>query len=126
MLGQLSRQEQPDSSLDLPGGDGCPLVVVGQPAGFSSNPSEQVIDKRVHDAHGFGGDTGVRMDLLQHLVDVCGIGLRTTLPLLARHSSSSTLPGRIINLRNGFLTKSLGIRLGWHVDGYNDEQQLMQ
>ena len=126
MLGQLSRQEQPDSSLDFPGGDGFPLVVVGQPAGFSSNPSEQVIDKRVHDAHGFGGDTGVRMDLLQHLVDVCGIGLRTTLPLLARHSSSSTLPGRIINLRNGFLTKSLRIRLGWHVDGYNDEQQLMQ
>ena len=29
VLGQLSGQEEPDSGLDLPGGDGGPLVVVG-------------------------------------------------------------------------------------------------
>ena len=75
VLGQLSRQEEPDSSLDLPGGDGGPLVVVGQTGGFSSNPLKDVIDKGVHDAHGLGGDTSVRVDLFQHLVDVDGIGL---------------------------------------------------
>ena len=30
VLGQLSGQEEPDGGLDLPGGDGGPLVVVGQ------------------------------------------------------------------------------------------------
>ena len=33
VLGQLSGQEEPDSGLDLPGGDGGPLVVVGELAG---------------------------------------------------------------------------------------------
>ena len=45
VLGQLSRQKEPDGSLDLPGGDGGPLVVVGQAAGLGSNPLEQVIDE---------------------------------------------------------------------------------
>ena len=33
MLGQLSGQQEPDGGLDLPGGDGGPLVVVGELAG---------------------------------------------------------------------------------------------
>ena len=35
VLGQLTGQQEPDSRLDLPGGDGAPLVVVGKPAGLS-------------------------------------------------------------------------------------------
>ena len=67
-------------TLDLPGGgDGGPLVVVGELAGLSGDPVEQVVDERVHDAHGLGGDTSVGVDLLQHLVDVQGVGF---LPLL--------------------------------------------
>ena len=31
MLGQLTGEEEPDSSLDLPGGDGGPLVDMGKP-----------------------------------------------------------------------------------------------
>ena len=31
-----------------------PLVVVGQLAGFSSDPLKQVVDEGVHDGHGFG------------------------------------------------------------------------
>ena len=38
VLGQLSGQEEPDSGLDLPGGDGGPLVVVGQLGGLSGDP----------------------------------------------------------------------------------------
>ena len=45
VLGQLTRKEKPHGSLDLPGGDGGPLVVVGQAAGFGSNPLEEIIDK---------------------------------------------------------------------------------
>merc|ERR1719470_581667 len=75
VLGELSRQEKSDRGLDLPGGDGGPLVVVSQSAGLCSNPLEQIIDKGVHDTHGLGGDTSVGVDLLQHLVDVDSVGL---------------------------------------------------
>ena len=34
MHGELSRQEEPDSGLDFPGGDGGPLVVVGESVQF--------------------------------------------------------------------------------------------
>ena len=52
VLSQFSGQEEPDSSLDLPGGDGGPLVVVGQTGSFSGDSFKNVVDKRVHDAHG--------------------------------------------------------------------------
>ena len=126
MLGKFSRKEKSDSGLDLTGGKGGLLVVSGKLGGFKGDSVEDIVDEGVQDGDTLLGDTSLRVNLFQHLVDVCGIGLRTTLPLFARHSSSSTLPGGIINLGSGFLTKSLGIRLGWHVDGYNDEQQLMQ
>ena len=45
MLGQLTGEEEPHGGLDLPGGDGGPLVVVGEAAGLGSNPLEQVIDE---------------------------------------------------------------------------------
>ena len=52
MLGKFSGQQQPDGGLDLPGGDGRPLVVVRELGGLSSDPLEDVVDERVHDAHG--------------------------------------------------------------------------
>ena len=73
MLGKLTGQEEPDSSLDFPGGDGGPLVVVGESAGLGGNALKEVIDKGVHDAHGLGRDTGVGVNLLQDLVDVDGV-----------------------------------------------------
>ena len=45
MLGQLTGEEEPHGGLDLPGGDGGPLVVVGEAAGLGSNPLEEIIDK---------------------------------------------------------------------------------
>jgi len=110
VLGQLTRQEEPDSCLDLPGGDGGPLVVVGQAGGLSSDPLEDVVDKGVHDAHGLGGDAGVGVHLLQDLVDVDGVGLLP--PLLAL---------LLITLGDGFLGLArllggLSGGLGRHVD----------
>ena len=75
VLGELTREEEPDSGLDLAGGDGGPLVVVSQTAGLGSNPLEQVVDEGVHDTHSLGRDSGVGVDLLQHLVDVDSVGL---------------------------------------------------
>merc|ERR1719209_25863 len=48
---------------------------MGQLASFCRNPLEQVIDKGVHDGHGLRGDSSVRMNLLQDLVDVDGVRL---------------------------------------------------
>ena len=79
VLGQLTGQEEPDSSLDLPGGDGGPLVVVGQTGGLTGNPLENVVHERVHDGHSLGGHTSIGVNLLQHLVDVDSVRF---LPLL--------------------------------------------
>ena len=67
MLGELSGQKEPHSSLNLPGGDGGPLVVVGKPASLSSNPLKQIVDKGVHDGHSLRRDSSVWMNLLQYL-----------------------------------------------------------
>ncbi len=79
MLGELTGQEEADSSLDLPRRNGGFLVDVGEFGGLVGDALEDVVDERVHDAHGFGGDTSVGVDLLQHLVDVDAVSL---LPLL--------------------------------------------
>ena len=82
VLGKLSWQKEPYCSLDFTGGDGGPLVVVGELACLSSNALKEVIDKGVHDAHGLGGDTGVWVHLLEDLVDVDGVRLLPLLVLL--------------------------------------------
>ncbi len=91
MLGQLSGEEKPDSRLDLPGSDGRPLVVVGETGGLSSDSFEDVVDERVHDAHGLGRDSGVRVDLLQHLVDVDGVRFLSLLLLFLVSGSTGGL-----------------------------------
>ena len=70
VLGQLSREDEPDGSLDLPRGDGRLLVVAGQVGGLDRDLVEDVVDERVHDGHTFLGHTGVWVDLFQDLVDV--------------------------------------------------------
>ena len=82
VLGELAGQKQAYSGLDFPGGDGAPLVVVGQAAGFGGDALEDVVDERVHDGHGLGGDTGVGVHLLQHLVDVDAVAFLSPAPLL--------------------------------------------
>jgi len=79
VLGKFSRQQETNRSLNLATRDGGTAVVVGKLRGFIGDPLEDVVDKRVHDAHGLAGDAGVWMDLLEDFVDVDGIGL---LPLL--------------------------------------------
>ena len=98
VLGELTGEEEPDSGLDLAGGDGGPLVVVSQTAGLGSDSLKEIVDERVHDAHGLGGDTGVGVHLLQDLVDVHGVRLG---PLLS------------------LLLASFGLLLGWGLLGWH-------
>ena len=75
VLGQLPGQQQADGGLDLPGGDGGPLVVLRQAGGLTGDALEDVAHEGVHDTHRLGGNPGVGVDLLQDLVDVDGVAL---------------------------------------------------
>merc|ERR1719435_46034 len=105
VLGQLSRQQEPYSSLDLTGGYGGPFVVVSQSAALGGNPLENVVHERVHYGHSLGGYPSVRVDLLEHLVDVDGIRLFPllfpvsflTTPLLRSGSIFSTRSRRCLH-----------------------------
>ena len=107
VLGQLSGQDQTDGGLDFPAGDGGTLVVVGKTGSFTGNTLEDIVDERVHDTHGFAGDTSVGMDLLEHLVDVDGVTLTSLLP-------ATSLAGWLGGL--SCLLRAFGANLGWHVD----------
>ena len=70
MLGQLSWEDEADGGLDLATGEGGFLVVRAQLAGLTGDLAEDIVDERVHDGHTFFGHAGVRVDLLEDLVDV--------------------------------------------------------
>ena len=70
VLGELSGEHEADGGLDLPGGEGGLLVVLGELAGLSGDALEDVVDEGVHDGHALLGDASVGVDLLEHLVDV--------------------------------------------------------
>ncbi|CAH0395110.1 unnamed protein product [Bemisia tabaci] len=59
VLGQFSGEEEPDSGLDFPGGDGGSFVVVGETASLGGDTFEDVVDEGVHDRHSLGGNSGV-------------------------------------------------------------------
>ena len=102
MLGQFTGEEQPDGRLDLPAGDGRSLVVMSEPGSFGGNALEDVVDEAVHDAHRLAGDAGVRVNLLQHLVDVNCVALLPP-PLLLFVSLGDVLLG-LSGLFGGFST----------------------
>ena len=107
VLGQLSRENEADSGLYFARGDCALLVVVSQTAGLGGDALEDVVDKGVHDGHGLAGDSCVGVYLLQHSVDVDGVGLLPALPLLLVSGS-----GGLLSLSG--LLGSLGRWLRWH------------
>ena len=97
VLGELSGQEESDSGLDLSGGDGGPLVVVGQTAGLGGNALEDVVHEGVHDRHGFARDASIGVNLLQHFVNVDGVRLPPPpLPLLVPSTDGLCLRGGLL------------------------------
>ena len=109
VLGQFTREQETDGGLDLSAGDGGTLVVVSQTAGLGGNALEDVVHEGVHDGHGFAGDTSVRVDLFQHLVDVDAVALPP--PPLAFFVAGALG----FSLARGLLTPLACCCLWWHV-----------
>jgi hypothetical protein len=107
VLGELARQDQADGGLHFAAGDGALLVVLGQTGSFGGDALEDVVHERVHDRHGLGADAGVRVNLLEHSVDVHRVRLLSS-------SSLFLVPGAGRLLRLGGLLGSLGAGLGRH------------
>lgn len=63
MLGQLSGQQETDCGLDFSGGERLGVVESDQTRSFVSNALEDIVDERVHDAHGTVRDTGIGVHL---------------------------------------------------------------
>jgi hypothetical protein len=135
VLGELAGEDEAHRGLDLAGGDGGLLVVVGEAGGFLRELLEDVVDEGVHDGHGLGGDPDVRVHLLEHLEDVDLVGLDALLrPLLALLVAAAILARRLarrqplLGLRllprrgllrrriplRGLLRRRLLLRLGRH------------
>ena len=100
MLGKLSRKHEADSSLDLSARKSGLLVVGGKLSSLSGNALKDIFDEGVHDRHSLLGDTSIRVDLLEDLVDVGRVRLSTLLGLAL---GASSLFGRSL----------LGRLLGW-------------
>jgi hypothetical protein len=82
------------------------LVVTSQSSCLCCNSVEDVVDEVVHDHHGLSGNSSVWVDLLQHLVDVGGVGVGMSSSLLSLLASSLLLLGCSSFLCCGF---------AWHV-----------
>ena len=112
VLGQFTGEEETDSGLDLPRGDGGSLVVVSETGGLSGDSLEDIVDKAVHDGHSLAADTGVGVHLFQNFVDVDAVALLSPLPLLLVTADTGGLC--LTGLLGSFRTN-----LGWHVDCYS-------
>ncbi len=97
VLGKLTRKEETDGSLDLAGRQGGLLVVARQAGGLQSDALEDVVDERVQDGHSALGDTGVGVNLLQHLVDVRRVRLGSLGVLLGTSSLLGGLDSLLAN-----------------------------
>ena len=64
VLCQFTGQQKSDGGLDLAGANGWLLVVVSQAGWLDSYTFEDVVNKRVHNAHGFAWDAGIGVNLL--------------------------------------------------------------
>ncbi|CAK9140159.1 unnamed protein product [Ilex paraguariensis] len=99
MFSQLTRQNQPHSSLNLPRSNRGFLVIPREFRRLLSKLLENVIDEAVHNHHGLARNPNVRVDLLQNLEDVHLVCLRAPLhPLLFLISGSrcTTVFGQLL------------------------------
>ena len=105
VFGEFSGESELDSGLNFSGAHGVFLVISNKSGGFLRKSVEGVRNERVHDGHGFLGDTSVRVHLLEHLVDIGAVAFGTTLLLLL----VASLLGGLCR----FLGRSLSHCRGW-------------
>lgn len=104
MLGKFTRKHQTDCGLDFTTTQGGLLIVSGKLTGLGGNTLKDIINEGVHDRHGFLRNTGIRVYLLQYLVDVGGVRLNALFVLLAARCCLLGGFGRLLgrSLRHGF------------------------
>ena len=78
MSGKFSGEDEFDGRLNFPGRESSSLVESNQLGSFSGNSVEGIMNERVHDVHGFLGNSNVGVHLLQDLVNVDGEGLNSS------------------------------------------------
>jgi len=109
VLSKFTGQEKTDSGLNFSAGDCGTLVVMGKSGSFRSNSLENIVHKAVHDGHSLARDTGVGVNLFQHLINVDSIGFPPPPPFLLVPSSLGLgFGGRLLG---AFATCCL---LWWH------------
>jgi hypothetical protein len=79
VLGEFTGKHETDGGLDFTTAERCLLVVCGELTSFGSNTLKNIVDEGVHNGHALLGDTCVRVNLLQDLVDVRTVCFRTLL-----------------------------------------------
>ncbi len=99
MLGKFSRKHKADGSLNFTRRESRFLVVASQLASLKCNAFKDIIDEGVHDGHSPLTNSGIGVNLLQHLVDVGAVGFNSL-------GALSLVHGFLGGLR-GFLTRSL-------------------
>ena len=82
VLCKLSGENQTDGSLHLTGRQSGLGVVAGQVASLLAHAAEDVVDEGVHHGHTGLADAGVGVHLLEHTVDVGGVGFHAALAAL--------------------------------------------
>ncbi len=108
MFAQFSWEDQFDGALYFPAAQSVFLVISDQLAGFDGDPVETVVDERVHDSHGFLGDSGFGVNLFQDLVDVHSIRF-----------NSSFASFLLVGLFGDNFRGNFGLRggfFGWHFE----------
>ncbi len=90
MLGKFTRKEKFDGRLDFAGWKSSFSVVSNQLARFTGKSVKSVINKWVHDVHCFLADSDLRVNLLQHFVDVKRESLNSSFSSACSRCSSST------------------------------------
>ena len=73
--GEFSGEDQFNCGLNLSWWQGSSLVESDQLGSFSGDSVKGVVNERVHDVHGFLGDTNVGVNLLEDFIDIDGEGL---------------------------------------------------
>lgn len=98
MLRKLTGKAKTDGGLNFPARERLALVVSRETDSFRGETVEGVVYERVHDRHGSARDSGVRVHLLEYLVNVRGVGFDSSLSSLL-HSS---LLGGLCGFRRSF------------------------
>ncbi len=109
VLGKLTREDEPDSSLDLSGAEYTLVIVSDEATSFRGDLLEGVINERVHDRHRSLGNAHLRVDLLQDLNDVRGVRLGSLSRSLLL--VTSLLLNRLSNFLSGHSESRVGIAL---------------